>query len=134
LDDEEDEDDEYYTSLGEYDDEDDDLLHSNSTTTAPHSPDEADYEALAEADGIQYIDGPLKDLELKDQEDMKPSKPAHEKVIRLNECPICHKLNLAKRGQMDIVTHVATCAANDWTTVDRFLMGNFGTEAQAQRK
>lgn len=129
-----DEDDEYYTSLDEYEDEDDDLMHSNPTTTAPHSPDEADYEVLAEADGIQYIDGPLKDLELKDKDLVLPTKPAHEKVIRLNECPICHKPNLSKRGQMDIVTHVATCAANDWTTVDRFLMGNFGTEAQAQRK
>ncbi|CAO3631488.1 unnamed protein product [Mucor hiemalis] len=130
----EDEDDEYYTSLGEYDDDDDELLHSNSTSTTPHSPDEADYEALAEADGIQYIDGPLKDLEIKNPEEIIPSKPRHEKVIRLKECPICHKPNLGKRGQMDIVTHVATCAANDWTTVDRFLMGNFGTEAQAQRK
>lgn len=133
-DDEDEDDEDYYTSLGEYDDEDDYVLNSNSTTTAPHSPDEADYEALAEADGIQYIDGPLKDLELKDVENDPPSKSGHEKVIRLNECPICHKPNLGKRGQMDIVTHVATCAANDWTTVDRFLMGNFGTEAQAQRK
>lgn len=130
----EDDDDEYYTSLGEYDDEDDEFVPSNATSTAPHSPDEADYEALAEADGIQYIDGPLKDLEITDTEETTPAKPHHEKVIRLKECPICHKPNLGKRGQMDIVTHVATCAANDWTTVDRFLMGNFGTEAQAQRK
>jgi phosphatidylserine decarboxylase len=35
---------------------------------------------------------------------------------------------------MDIITHIAACAANDWTTVDRFLMGNFVTEAHAQRK
>lgn len=133
------EEDDYSTSLGEYDDEYDDdlLLNLNSaTTTNPHSPDEADYEALAEADGVQYINGPLKDLELKDEDHEKhhASKPTLEKVIRLTECPICHKPNLGKRGQMDIVTHVATCAANDWTTVDRFLMGNFGTEAQAQRK
>lgn len=57
-----------------------------------------------------------------------------EKVIRLKECPICHRPNLARRSQMDIITHVATCAANDWTTVDRFLMGNFLTEAYAQRR
>lgn len=142
-DDEEEED--YFTSLGEYDDDEyDDILNSTSTATTPHSPDEADYEVLAEADGIQYIDGPLKDLALKQQQEdehlLVPNeftghhKSNHEKVIRLNECPICHKPNLGKRGQMDIVTHVATCAANDWTTVDRFLMGNFGSEAQAQRK
>ncbi|RCI03615.1 hypothetical protein CU098_008171 [Rhizopus stolonifer] len=57
-----------------------------------------------------------------------------EKVICLKECPICHRPNLARRSQMDIITHVATCAANDWTTVDRFLMGNFITEAYAQRR
>ncbi|RCH89304.1 hypothetical protein CU098_000029, partial [Rhizopus stolonifer] len=125
-----------YDSYGEYDDTYD------TNTTTPQTPDEADYEALAEADGIQYVEGPLHslklqqrheaehDLEAEDQDD----KPTQEKVIRLKECPICHKPNLSKRMQMDIVTHVATCAANDWTTVDRFLMGNFGTEAQAQRR
>jgi phosphatidylserine decarboxylase len=35
---------------------------------------------------------------------------------------------------MDIITHIATCAADDWTTVDKFVMGNFITEAYAQRK
>ncbi|KAI9301654.1 phosphatidylserine decarboxylase-domain-containing protein [Cunninghamella echinulata] len=35
---------------------------------------------------------------------------------------------------MDILTHVAICSANDWTKVDRFLMGNFITEQYAQRK
>ncbi|CEP17413.1 hypothetical protein [Parasitella parasitica] len=129
----------YFSSHGDYDEDDIDLAHSGSaTTTAPQSPDEADYEALAEADGIQYINGPLKELKLQQDQELdnqqRPRKTVQEKVIRLNECPICHKPNLAKRGQMDIVTHVATCAANDWTTVDRFLMGNFGSEAQAQRK
>ncbi|CEJ02411.1 hypothetical protein RMCBS344292_16417 [Rhizopus microsporus] len=124
-DDEEEEDSEYFTGGDDLDDDD-------SSSTTP-SPDEADYEALKEGEGIQYVNGPLKSLEL-NKEETAPVHKAHEKIIRLNECPICHKPNLAKRGQMDIVTHVATCAANDWTTVDRFLMGNFGSEAQAQRK
>lgn len=66
-----------------------------------------------------------------------PTRRQHtavEKVIRLKECPICHKTNLARKSQMDILTHVAVCAANDWTTVDRFLMGNFLTEAYATRQ
>ncbi|KAI9265639.1 phosphatidylserine decarboxylase-domain-containing protein [Sporodiniella umbellata] len=126
---EEDEDSEYFTNNEDDDDDDDDDDDSSSIP----SPDEADYEALAEGDGIQYIDGPLKSLEL-NQEKASSHRKTHEKVIRLNECPICHRPNLSKRGQMDIVTHVATCAANDWTTVDRFVMGNFGSEAQAQRK
>lgn len=136
--DEEDDDiseDDYFTSNGEYDE--DDINSESTTTTTTQSPDDADYEALAEADGIQYINGPLKELELQDKDDeykKHTRKHAREKVIRLTECPICHKPNLSNRGQMDIVTHVATCAANDWTTVDRFLMGNIGSEAQAQRK
>ncbi|EIE86605.1 hypothetical protein G6F46_004429 [Rhizopus delemar] len=120
------EDSEYFSN-----DEDDDDSSTNSSESMP-SPDEADYEALAEGEGIQYVNGPL--LALDPETTRKGHKAFHEKVIRLNECPICHKPNLSKRGQMDIVTHVATCAANDWTTVDRFLMGNFGSEAQAQRK
>ncbi|KAI9310603.1 phosphatidylserine decarboxylase-domain-containing protein [Dichotomocladium elegans] len=59
---------------------------------------------------------------------------SNEKVIRLSECPICHRPFVSKRAQMDIVTHVATCAANDWTAVDKFLMGDFVTEAYAQRR
>jgi phosphatidylserine decarboxylase len=68
------------------------------------------------------------------QEQQTHHNQYNEKVIRLSECPICHRPNLSRRAQMDIVTHVATCAANDWTTVDRFLMGNFITEQYAQRK
>jgi phosphatidylserine decarboxylase len=127
-----------FINSSEYDDGDDvDLTNSDSTiSTSLQSPDEADYEALAEADGIQYINGPLKKLELQNDNDHETHSRRHtpEKVIRLNECPICHKPNLFKRGQMDIVTHVATCAANDWTTVDRFLLSNIGSEAQAQRR
>lgn len=124
--------------VGEEEEEEEDSEYSTNNeddddSSSVPSPDEADYEALAEGDGIQYIDGPLKSLEL-NKEQVSTHHKVHEKVIRLNECPICHRPNLSKRGQMDIVTHVATCAANDWTTVDRFLMGNFGSEAQAQRK
>ncbi|KAI9477809.1 MAG: phosphatidylserine decarboxylase-domain-containing protein [Benjaminiella poitrasii] len=133
--DEESEEGDYCTS---FDDDDMDMIPSSSATTvAPPTPDEADYEALAEGDGIQYVDGPLRELRLQDDNESKTEeehKAKQEKVIRLTECPICHKPNLSKRGQMDIVTHVATCAANDWTTVDRFLISNFGSEAQAQRK
>ncbi|KAL1923445.1 uncharacterized protein VTP21DRAFT_8425 [Calcarisporiella thermophila] len=58
-----------------------------------------------------------------------------ERVIRVQECPICHKPKLGRRTEMDIVTHVAICASNDWVKgVDQFLLGNFVTEAHAQRK
>lgn len=132
-DDEEEEDDdesEYFSSTGEYDEYD-----TSMPITDPPTPDDADMDALAEAEGIQYINGALtQTLQLEDGSHSPSQLFVPEKVIRLTECPICHKPNLLKRGQMDIVTHVATCAANDWTTVDRFLMSNYGSEAQAQRK
>ncbi|KAI8997376.1 phosphatidylserine decarboxylase-domain-containing protein [Pilobolus umbonatus] len=128
---EEDSEDDYFNGIPDYDEDD----SVSGTTSTPQSPDEGDYEVLADADGVQYVDAPLKGTELKEEEENETvHHKTQEKVIHLSECPICHKNNLEKRGQMDIVTHVATCAANDWTTVDRFLMGNFGSEAQAQRK
>ncbi|KAF7721781.1 hypothetical protein EC973_004133 [Apophysomyces ossiformis] len=95
-----------------------------------------DDEALIDAQGVQFTGAASSNLSeiLVDAEDEGRGDSANEKVIRLAECPICHRPNLASRAQMDIVTHVATCAANDWTTVDRFLMGNFVTEAYAQRR
>ncbi|KAI8333672.1 phosphatidylserine decarboxylase-domain-containing protein [Chlamydoabsidia padenii] len=99
--------------------------HSRSSSTSPSSP-------LSQT---QLIYPQQKEPE---QQQQQPQPQHHnqynEKVIRLSECPICHRPNLSRRAQMDIVTHVATCAANDWTTVDRFLMGNFITEQYAQRK
>ena len=35
---------------------------------------------------------------------------------------------------MDIVTHLAVCASQDWNKVDRIVVGNFVTASQAQRK
>jgi phosphatidylserine decarboxylase len=35
---------------------------------------------------------------------------------------------------MDIVTHLAICASQDWNKLDRIVVGNFVTASQAQRK
>ncbi|KAI9283661.1 phosphatidylserine decarboxylase-domain-containing protein [Umbelopsis sp. AD052] len=100
--------------------------------------DEIDDEPLADANGVQLGEyspsGPLTGSD--DSQSLKSASrdSIEEKVIRVSECPVCHRPNLARKRQMDIITHIATCAANDWTTVDRFLMGNFVTEAYAQRK
>ncbi|KAI8149457.1 phosphatidylserine decarboxylase-domain-containing protein [Fennellomyces sp. T-0311] len=96
--------------------------------------DEADGdEILYEAEGVQYNEQSQLAFDMS-RSSSGNGKDEHEKVIRLAECPICHRPNLSRRAQMDIVTHVAMCAANDWTTVDRFLMGDFVTEAYAQRR
>ncbi|KAG0186490.1 hypothetical protein DFQ28_007720 [Apophysomyces sp. BC1034] len=116
--------------------EDDEGTYTDDSSY-PQSDDADNDEALMDAQGVQFTGTPSASSSseiLATGEDEERGNAANEKVIRLAECPICHRPNLANRAQMDIVTHVATCAANDWTTVDRFLMGNFITEAYAQRR
>jgi phosphatidylserine decarboxylase len=57
-----------------------------------------------------------------------------EHVIEIRECPICHQPRLNKRSDSDIVTHVATCAIQDWRQVNNIVMAGFVTASQAQRK
>ncbi|KAL7275718.1 phosphatidylserine decarboxylase [Rhizina undulata] len=57
-----------------------------------------------------------------------------EHVIQIRECPLCHQPRLNKRSEVDIVTHLATCASQDWRQVDKLVMGGFVSSSQAQRK
>ncbi len=38
------------------------------------------------------------------------------------------------KAEVDIITHIAVCASQDWNRVDRIVVGNFVTASQAQRK
>lgn len=57
-----------------------------------------------------------------------------EHVVEIRECPICHQPRLNKRKDADIITHIATCASQDWRRVNNLMMGGFVTSSQAQRK
>jgi phosphatidylserine decarboxylase len=57
-----------------------------------------------------------------------------EHVIEIRECPICHQPRLNKRSDADIITHIATCASQDWRQVNNLVMAGFVTASQAQRK
>ncbi|OAA53121.1 C2 domain-containing protein [Niveomyces insectorum RCEF 264] len=57
-----------------------------------------------------------------------------EHVVEIRECPICHQPRLDKRSDADIITHIATCASQDWRQVNNLVMGGFVTASQAQRK
>lgn len=57
-----------------------------------------------------------------------------ERVINIKTCPLCHRPRLTKRSEMDIVTHLALCASQDWATVGSLITGNFVTTNQAHRK
>ncbi|KAI1099236.1 phosphatidylserine decarboxylase-domain-containing protein [Jackrogersella minutella] len=57
-----------------------------------------------------------------------------EHVVEIRECPICHQPRLNKRRDADIITHIATCASQDWRQVNSLMMSGFVTASQAQRK
>ena len=69
-------------------------------------------------------------------EDSSGSTPdeGFERVINIKNCPLCHRPRLKKKSEVDIVTHLAICASQDWERVDRIVVGNFVTASQAQRK
>lgn len=80
-------------------------------------PSNAETSALAEPEG---------------DEDLGDDREEH--VVEIRECPICHQPRLNKRSDADIITHIATCASQDWRQVNTVLMGGFVTASQAQRK
>ncbi|KJA14260.1 hypothetical protein HYPSUDRAFT_59467 [Hypholoma sublateritium FD-334 SS-4] len=59
---------------------------------------------------------------------------AVERVINVKNCPLCHRPRLNAKAEIDIITHLAICASQDWNQVDRIVVGNFVTASQAQRK
>lgn len=68
-----------------------------------------------------------------DKDDLNLSS-GEEHVVEIRECPICHQPRLNKRNDADIITHIATCASQDWRQVNNLVMGGFVTASQAQRK
>lgn len=69
-----------------------------------------------------------------DRDDLNLSSSGEEHVVEIKECPICHQPRLNKRKDTDIITHIATCASQDWRQVNNLVMGGFVTSSQAQRK
>lgn len=57
-----------------------------------------------------------------------------EHVVEIRECPICHQPRMKKKSDADIITHIATCASQDWRQVNNIVMAGFVTSSQAQRK
>ncbi|KAK9367025.1 phosphatidylserine decarboxylase-domain-containing protein [Lipomyces kononenkoae] len=57
-----------------------------------------------------------------------------EYVITIRECPVCHQPRLNRRSEVDIITHLAMCASQDWQQVDLLTMNAYVTADQARRK
>ncbi|TIA37224.1 hypothetical protein D6C83_06562, partial [Aureobasidium pullulans] len=65
-------------------------------------------------------------------DDLADEDRGEEHVVEIKECPICHQPRLDKKNtEADIITHVATCASQDWRAVNNIVMGGFVTSSQA---
>nr|VWP00637.1 Calcium dependent mitochondrial carrier protein [Ganoderma boninense] len=62
------------------------------------------------------------------------SESSLERLINVKNCPLCHRPRLNSKAEVDIVTHLAVCASQDWARVDKIVVGNYVTANQAQRK
>ncbi|QSZ33058.1 hypothetical protein DSL72_002643 [Monilinia vaccinii-corymbosi] len=109
-----------------------------STDTADSAPSEitvSQFQSEGDAPPTQSVDQlgtPGEEGELLDSDDLNNQTEEH--VVEIRECPICHQPRLNKRSDADIITHIATCASQDWRQVDNLVMAGFVTTSQAQRK
>jgi phosphatidylserine decarboxylase len=85
-----------------------------------------------EAQSVEDLNTPGEEGEFLDRDDLNDKGEEH--VVEIRECPICHQPRLNKRSDADIITHVATCASQDWRQVNNIVMAGFVTSSQAQRK
>ena len=77
---------------------------------------------------------PGEEGDFSDLPDLSDERGEEEHVVEIRECPICHQPRLNKRSDTDIITHIATCASQDWRQVSHVLVNGFVTASQAQRK
>ncbi|KAG0259925.1 hypothetical protein BGZ95_004547, partial [Linnemannia exigua] len=66
--------------------------------------------------------------------DFEPLVSEDEYVIRISSCPICRDPSLGSKLETDVITHIAVCSGNDGFNLDKLILGNFVTAANAQRK
>ncbi|KAJ1965932.1 phosphatidylserine decarboxylase [Dispira parvispora] len=59
-----------------------------------------------------------------------------ERIFQASTCVVCQRFSLAHLSDIEVVNHVAECfvRASSRSSRERFVMGDFVTEAQAQRK
>jgi phosphatidylserine decarboxylase len=105
-----------------------------STPTSSENTNQVDSSQLlgVEAQSVENLDTPGEEGEFLDRDDLNDKGEEH--VVEIRECPICHQPRLNKRSDADIITHIATCASQDWRQVNNIVMAGFVTSSQAQRK
>jgi phosphatidylserine decarboxylase len=109
---------------------------SNSSTQSQSTDDKPVNEGTNSTIEIQHVPSLGKSGEegdLLDASDLQDDRN-EEHVVEIKECPICHQPRLNRRSDVDIITHIATCASQDWRQVNNIVMAGFVTSSQAQRK
>lgn len=59
-----------------------------------------------------------------------------EKIFELKSCPFCDQPRMDKRDELDIITHLATCSSQAWSTKssENVIMNSFVTSKQATKR
>lgn len=57
-----------------------------------------------------------------------------ERVIQISSCPVCNQPRLKKKYEIDIVTHLAICASQNWSRVDALVMDQYISSNQASKR
>jgi phosphatidylserine decarboxylase len=57
-----------------------------------------------------------------------------ERVIQLSNCPVCNQPRLSKRNEIDLVSHLATCASQNWAKMDAMVLDRYITSSQARKR
>jgi len=112
---------------------------SNTDPNEHTSPTMSDHDTLVdqsqsgvEIQHVPSMNSAGEEGEFLDRDDLNDREEEH--VVEIRECPICHQPRLNKRSDADIITHIATCASQDWRKVNNIVMAGFVTSSQAQRK
>lgn len=106
------------------------IITNNSSIVKPNSQQD-----LSAAPQIQqdYLRAQGESGDVLERDDLSDDR-GEEHVVEIRECPICHQPRLNKKSDADIITHIATCASQDWRQVNTLVMAGFVTSSQAQRK
>jgi phosphatidylserine decarboxylase len=108
----------------------------SGTTTGSSTPENSGLATPSnlgvDAQSVDELATPGEEGDFLDKDDLNDKGEEH--VVEIRECPICHQPRLNKRSDADIITHIATCASQDWRQVNNIVMAGFVTSSQAQRK
>lgn len=106
---------------------------SSASATSPSEDSSESSQTGPSTIAVPELSTPGDEGEVVDRDDLNTGS-GEEHVVEIRECPICHQPRLNKRKDADIITHIATCASQDWRQVNNLMMGGFVTASQAQRK